>query len=174
MMLLAEGRRWALGVLLIALVALGAACSAPTAEDRLRDEMRDEMREAGLSDELVDCVVEAFADAGLAADDLDNAALPSDAASTACVGQMFEEMFGAAFEEAFSELGTEDWEPTLGGGENREDLSELADACRNGDNAACDDLWLASPIDSPEEALAESCGGRSDELRQGSCEFWLD
>ena len=50
----------------------------------------------------------------------------------------------------------------------------MADSCRGGDNAACDDLWLQSPIGSAEEAVAETCGGRSDEPRMGSCEFWLD
>ena len=54
------------------------------------------------------------------------------------------------------------------------ELDALVDSCRTGDNAACDDLWLSSPIGSFEEDLAESCGGRSTEPRMGSCEMFLD
>jgi hypothetical protein len=44
-----------------------------------------------------------------------------------------------------------------GGGDG--DFDELVDACGGGDMDACDELFLATPIDSPEEDFAQTCGG---------------
>ncbi len=166
--------------LVLTLVLVAAACSS-SAEDDFRAELRDE----GLSDESIDCVIDTFEDAGVDLDNLDdlddvNPLGPGAAFDMGgCMQDVFAQMFGAAFdelgtqlEEGFSE-GFGDADTTLGFASPAE-LDELADACRNGDNTACDDLWLSSPIDSPEERLAESCGGRSSEPRMGSCAFWLD
>ena len=73
-----------------------------------------------------------------------------------------------SFAEGFGE-GDEGLSFDFGDSTDPAELDALADQCRNGDDAACDDLWLTSPIDSPEEQLAESCGGRSTEPRMGSC-----
>ncbi|MBA2282883.1 MAG: hypothetical protein M3527_02815 [Actinomycetota bacterium] len=48
--------------------------------------------------------------------------------------------------------------------------AELADACFEGDLAACDDLWNVTPVGSDGETYAESCGGRVDTLEQATCE----
>lgn len=39
-------------------------------------------------------------------------------------------------------------------------LDLLADACRNGNNLACDELYDLSPIGSPEEELGRTCAGQ--------------
>lgn len=59
---------------------------------------------------------------------------------------------------------------TTGGGGEEQDFSALIDACEGGDMAACDELYFATPIDSPEEEIGATCGGRSDEELNGSCE----
>jgi hypothetical protein len=43
-----------------------------------------------------------------------------------------------------------------------EDLANR-DACAGGDMAACDDLWLGTPVGSELEAFAETCGGLAPE-----------
>jgi hypothetical protein len=40
------------------------------------------------------------------------------------------------------------------------ELDALWDACADGDDAACDELYLESPIGSAYEAFGDSCGGR--------------
>ncbi len=144
------------------------ACSASGPEVQLRAEMAD----AGFSDATIDCFVDTF--------DLSNpselAGLDEEAAGE-CVGQVLDELFTEAFEDAFEDLGSGEWDVSDGdaaGFPSRDDMDQLVEQCRAGDNEACDDLWLVSPIDSPEETLAESCGGRSTEPRMGSCAFWLD
>jgi hypothetical protein len=60
-----------------------------------------------------------------------------------------------------------------GGGDD--DLDELVDACGNGDLAACDELFLATPIDSPEEDFAQTCGGLvAEPIVSGFCEDVFD
>lgn len=59
---------------------------------------------------------------------------------------------------------------TTGGGGEEQDFSALIDECEGGDMAACDELYFATPIDSPEEEIGATCGGRSDEPLNGSCE----
>ena len=157
--------------LLVSIALLAAACSTPGPEDALRAEMA----EAGVSDASIECFVDAFDVASMA--EIDALTEADSEAAGECLGQVFEELFTDAFAEGFEELADGDWEVSEGdvsGFPSRDDMEELAEQCRNGDNAACDDLWLVSPIDSAEEALAESCGGRSTEPRMGSCEFWLD
>lgn len=38
--------------------------------------------------------------------------------------------------------------------------TRLIELCADGDMVACDDLYLDSPIDSPEEEFGDTCGGR--------------
>jgi hypothetical protein len=49
-------------------------------------------------------------------------------------------------------------------------FGDLADQCFDGDFAACDDLFLETPIDSDFEAYGRSCGGRLEEGVGGECE----
>lgn len=163
-------RRRAGTTLFVSIALLVAACSSGP-----EDALRAEMEESGLSATSIECFVDAF-DVGSMAE-LDALTEVESEAAAECLGQVFEELFTDAFAEGFEELATGDWEATEGdasGFPSRDDMDELAERCRNDDNAACDDLWLVSPIDSAEEALAERCGGRSTEPRMGSCEFWLD
>lgn len=55
------------------------------------------------------------------------------------------------------------------GGGGEQDLSALIDACEGGDNAACDELYAATPVGSEEERIGSTCGGRSEEELFGSC-----
>lgn len=50
------------------------------------------------------------------------------------------------------------------------EFEDLADECFDGDMAACDDLFLQTPIDSDFEAYGRSCGGRFAEGIGGTCE----
>ena len=162
-------RRWTrIAATLVMAVAI-AACAGGGPEA----ELRADLEATGLSNESIDCLVEAFGIASLT--ELENLTPSTDVASSECVGQVLAELFAGAFDEAFDDLASGDWEVTGDGdAPSRDDMEALAEQCRNGDNEACDDLWLVSPIDSPEEQLAESCGGRSTEPRMGSCSFWLD
>ena len=54
-----------------------------------------------------------------------------------------------------------------------EDFADLVGACEGGDNAACDDLYDATPIGSEAETVGATCGGRSDERLSGSCDSTL-
>jgi hypothetical protein len=42
------------------------------------------------------------------------------------------------------------------------ELDALWDACADGDDGACDELFQVSPIDSGYEAFGDSCGGRQE------------
>jgi hypothetical protein len=49
----------------------------------------------------------------------------------------------------------------------------LVEACDGGDNAACDELYRNTPVDSPAERTGATCGGRADEPLNGNCESVL-
>ncbi len=135
--------------LLVSIALLVAACSSGP-----EDALRAEMEEAGLSATSIECFVDAF-DVGSMAE-IDALTEAESEAAGECLGQVFEELFTDAFAEGFEELADGDWEVSegdVGDFPSRDDMEELAEQCRNGDNAACDDLWLVSPIDSAEEAL---------------------
>ena len=153
---------------LVAIIALATACSS------VEDDLRADLRNSGLSNDAVDCVFDAFDRAGVDLDDLSGTTQVSPAAEAAmapCMQQVFGEMF-AELDDAFQdELGAVELDVTQA---EPVDLGGLVDACQGGDNSACDDLWVHSPFDSPEEAIAESCGGRSAEPRMGLCSFHLD
>lgn len=53
------------------------------------------------------------------------------------------------------------------------ELDVLWDACANGDGAACDDLYWASPIDSDYERFALTCGDRKPAEDLPSCEVTM-
>lgn len=147
--------------------------------------LREELAAAGLSDATIACVLDAAEASGLDLRELDPSASASPAAAAAlapCLDDLMNEMFGQlgdemgdAFTDGFEDFFDENG-PTFDFGEptSQAELDRLADACRGGDNAACDDLWISSPIDSPEERLAESCGGRASEPHYATCELFLD
>jgi hypothetical protein len=49
-------------------------------------------------------------------------------------------------------------------------LDELYDACEAGDMTACDDLWFESPEGSDYEQFSTTCGDRSPDPMDGTCE----
>jgi len=55
--------------------------------------------------------------------------------------------------------------------EGDDELADLREACADGDFAACDDLWLQSPIGSDDELFGSTCGGVSDVELYGDCEM---
>ena len=59
---------------------------------------------------------------------------------------------------------------TAAEGEETEDFSALIGECEGGDMAACDELWLTTPVGSEEERIGATCGGRSDEEIPNQCE----
>ena len=177
------GSRARTAAVLLVAGLLVAACSSP------EDDLRNELVAEGLSESSADCIIDALEDAGVDLDSIDGlddeAELPPGAefAMSGCLAEVFGDMFAEAFEEIGAELseGFADLESDLGSDgaiaftdQGSADLGPLVASCEAGDNAACDELWLASPFDSEEERIAESCGGRSTEPRMGSCEFWLD
>ena len=58
-----------------------------------------------------------------------------------------------------ADLGLGDLEQIGSGSPER--LAGLYAACDGGDMQACDDLYLESPVESPEEAFGDSCGNRN-------------
>lgn len=168
-------------VLAIGIALLATACSSP------ENDLRAEMLAEGMSESSVDCIINAFEEAGIDLDDLEDvspsADIPADAelAMAGCLEQIFNDMFSEGFAELEADMAEafEDFESDFDPDDAiafndtvETDLGALVTSCEAGDNAACDDLWLASPIDSVEEEIAESCGGRAQEQRMGSCEFW--
>ena len=167
------------------LASLLVAALLVTACSSAEDDLRAELLAEGLSESSVDCIITSFEEAGIDLDDIDDKVEPPPGAEVAMAGCM-SEILGEMFGEAFDELGTElsesfadldsDFDPdgAIALTDSDVDLGPLVASCQAGDNAACDELWISSPIGSDEERVAESCGGRSSETRMGSCEFWLD
>jgi hypothetical protein len=54
------------------------------------------------------------------------------------------------------------------------DLDRLYEACRDGDMAACDDLYWLSPYASEYESFAASCGGTQAEDVWGYCSWYAE
>ncbi|MEM8706494.1 MAG: hypothetical protein AAGE98_08555 [Actinomycetota bacterium] len=74
--------------------------------------------------------------------------------------------------ETTNRFGNCDSTEAMSYGEDAE-LDALWDACGGGDLAACDELYIFSPIGSDYEAFGNSCGGRSDTPVLGECEVTL-
>lgn len=165
-----RSRRLSVAAVIVGLMVAGAGCSTNSVEAGVRADLAA----SGLSDESIECLLDAFDLEELGSGQVGAGTLIPDAATSECVGAVFAEMFADAFEGAFDDLSIDPGDVSYGDGPSRDDMDELVESCRAGDNEACDDLWLVSPIGSPEEDLAESCGGRSEEPLMGSCAFWLD
>ena len=176
---MSTSRRYGLVMVVIGLLA--TSCG-----DR-ESELRAELRDDGMSAESADCVVDGLVEAGVDLDELDSTSNPDDfppeasAELASCMGDIFAEMIGEGFEEmgeefaaAFEDIEFDESDFQTGSSFDSADLPALEESCLAGDNSACDDLWIASPIGSEAEEIAESCGGRSTEVRMGSCEFWLE
>ena len=168
-------------VLAIGIALLATACSSP------EDDLRADLLAEGMSETSADCIITSFEDAGIDLDAVEGMSpssdIPADAelAMAGCLEEIFNEMFsegfaelGADMAEAFEDFESDfDSDDAIAFNDSVDaDLGALLTSCEAGDNAACDDLWLASPIGSVEEQIAENCGGRAQERRMGSCEFW--
>ncbi|MDW3180032.1 MAG: hypothetical protein R8J94_21840 [Acidimicrobiia bacterium] len=163
--------------LAIAIALLATGCSSP------EDDLRSDLLAEGMSETSADCIITSFEDAGIDLDDVEGMSpssdIPADAelAMAGCLEEIFNEMFSEGFAELEADMAEafEDFDSDGAIAFNDSvdaDLGALVTSCEGGDNAACDDLWLASPIDSVEEQIAENCGGRAQERRMGTCEFW--
>ena len=49
------------------------------------------------------------------------------------------------------------------------EFDALVESCEGGNNADCDELYLQTPVGSPEEQVGATCGGRSEEPLNGGC-----
>lgn len=169
-------RRFRSAALAVVVCLLASACSSP------EDQVRADMLAEGMSEESVDCIIDSFAEAGIDLEDsVPTSAIPTEAqaAMAGCLELMFNDVFSEGFAEMEADMADafDDFDPddAIAFNDSADvDMGALVSSCQAGDNAACDDLWLASPIGSAEEQIAENCGGRAQEKRMGSCEFWLD
>lgn len=168
-------------VVAMCIVLLATACSSP------EDDLRAELVAGGMSETSADCIIKSFEDADIDLDDLEGLSPNSDIPANAelAMAGCLEEIFAEMFSEGLAELGAvmaetfEDVESDFDSGDAiafndsvGADLGALVTSCEAGGNGACDDLWMASPMGSAEEQIAENCGGRAQEQRMGSCEFW--
>lgn len=134
---------------------LVAACGSDS------DDLEQLIREAdpSVDDGTVECIIDELEARGLSADDVSDAAEGRDtmprgaqAAFDACVSATVTE--ATAPEQPIDAYGSD---ATLDG---------LWDACDAGDAAACDELYLRSPIGSEYEDFGETCGGRSESVTE--------
>lgn len=101
----------------------------------------------------------------------------------ACDSLYMDSPFGSEYEEfgdtcggtqsggEYCDLGLE--EPTTTGGTTYGSdpvLDALWDSCAAGDMAACDNLFMESPIDSEYETFGDTCGGR----QEAGTDFWCE
>jgi hypothetical protein len=80
---------------------------------------------------------------------------------------------GSDYEEYGGTCGGRTGSGQLGGCHERypdPDLAELRRECGDGDDAACDELYLLSPDRSLDEEYGSTCGGRSEDELAGDCE----
>jgi hypothetical protein len=106
-------------------------------------------------------------DAAVSAEALDAIdALDIDAVDTADLPVDFEDALDELVADGLGLPGNEagnSYEEAIHGTDTYGDdaqLDALWDACADGDLAACDELYLDSPIGSAYEAFGDSCGGR--------------
>ncbi|MCH1450202.1 MAG: hypothetical protein L7U66_00220 [Acidimicrobiales bacterium] len=166
-------------IALSALVIFAAACggsdsdsnendseSTRTYEDLsfLEKSFVDGVTEGGGTEAAGICMLDAFEDAGIDASELADPANeePSPdvlAAIFSCSAELFEgDLFGG--DGVFSDADTYGDDP---------DLDALWDDCDAGDDVACDDLYLRSPIGSDYESFGSTCGERESIDQFGNC-----
>lgn len=104
---------------------------------------------------------------------------------TICVaavpGETVDESFEGNGEDFPLESGSDDSDDSddsggsSGSGEDTslDDFADDVEDCEGGDLAACDQLYLETPVGSEAEAVGASCGGQSDTPLNGSCESEL-
>ena len=107
-----------------------------------------------LSPDQTQCLVAALGDGDFTFADLDGATLPP------ALGQAFSDCLD------LDESGL--FEPGDAYGDNPV-LDILWDACENGDDAACDELYSISEVGSAYEAFGATCGGRDPDPVGGAC-----
>jgi hypothetical protein len=101
-----------------------------------------------------------------ALDALDDADLPADVEGA--IDELVADGLGLPGNEAGNS-----YEDAIHGNDTYGDDAELDalwDSCADGDDAACDQLYLESPLGSAYEAFGDSCGGRQSENTGVWCE----
>ena len=151
-----------------AIVALFAGACSSTEE-----QFRDSLIEDGFTEEQADCTLEGLEDAGIDPADLTDDALgdaepPAEAVeiTAACfLGLSLDEM-QETIDDADSGSLTD---PAIDDYGDDAALDALFDSCRDGDGAACDELYFTSPFGSRYEAYGNTCGGRFTDNPPLSC-----
>lgn len=131
-------RRFVLALAAILLIA--SACSST------EEQFRDSLVDGGFTDEQADCAMEKLDELGIDPETLTDDALGDDEPPQAATEAVASCLLGI----------------DLDGGETLIDaqLDEWYAQCEAGDGAACDNLYLQSPIGSDYEAFGNTCGGR--------------
>lgn len=139
-------------------VLLSGACSST--EEQFRDSLIDD----GFSEEQADCTIDGLEEAGIDPADLTDENLGDDdppiealEITAACfLGMDLAEMQEGIVDDAGiggSDAAVDDY------GDDPE-LDAMFESCRDGDGAACDDLYFTSPFNSRYEDFGNTCGGR--------------
>jgi len=143
---------------MVSALALVASACGGSAEDDFRSDMVD----SGLmTDENVDCVLAAFAEAGIGVNAisdgvLGDADIPADAqaAVLGCLtggldlsGDLDSDVIGST-------------DPNVNTRGDDPALDALWDGCVDGSGEACDELFLQSPLGSEYERFGDTCGDR--------------
>ena len=145
-----------------ALALVASACGG-SAEDDFRSEMVD----SGLmTDENVDCVLAAFAEAGIGVDSLSDgvlgdAEIPADAQDAVfeCLaGGLDLGDFDFDSDSDADVIGSVDPDVDTRGDDAA--LDALWDSCAAGSGQACDDLFFQAPLGSEYERFGTTCGDR--------------
>jgi hypothetical protein len=168
----------ALVVLLLGGVAgaallLGGDDDGPSSSVRASDRAAEEARNADSPDDVEVPEADEFADLG---DDPQLDALAEecfDGDPSSCDDLYRDSDVGSDYEEYGGTCGGRTGSGQLGGCHERypdPDYAELRSACGDGDDAACDELYLLSPDRSLDEEYGSTCGGRSEDELAGECD----
>ena len=124
----------------------------------------DGVTEGGGTEAAGICMLDAFEDAGIDPSELADLANEEPSADVlaaifSCSAELFEgDLFGG--DGVFGDADTYGDDP---------DLDALWDDCDAGDDVACDDLYLRSPIGSDYESFGSTCGERESIDQFGNC-----
>ena len=124
----------------------------------------DGVTEGGGTEAAGICMLDAFEDAGIDASELADLADEEPSADVlaaifSCTAELLEgDLFGG--DGVFGDADTYGDDP---------DLDALWDDCDAGDDVACDDLYLRSPIGSDYESFGSTCGERESIDQFGNC-----
>ena len=156
-----------------AIVALLAGACSST-EEQFRDSLIDD----GFSEEQADCTLDGLEEAGIDPADLTDEALGDDEPplealeiTAACfMGMDLDEMQETIADADTGSSGSGSSDPAVDDYGDDPELDAMFESCRDGDGAACDDLYFSSPLDSRYEDFGNTCGGRFIDNPPFSCE----